>query len=248
MHRHLLLTGPGSAARVPDALHELAAQRLALRPWAAADGQVQWTVEVDAGRAVAGVEGPELSLRYGVDGSSVFVRADDALDAEAALRLLWYLATRELGGVLVHACAVEAGGKAALVTGVSGTGKTTIARHCQALGARLLSDEMIQVLPGRRVHGTPFRSDRRCVGTPGGADLKLWLTIDKGPDEAFTPWPGRDVMRTSVAQMFSLPELAPPNEAGRLASLLDGVATRRFRCRNHPDAAAFLLAALEAEP
>lgn len=215
-------------------------------------------VAEDCGRAWSVEFGDELSslihwqsvsLAFRIDGATLRVgRPKDAFHAEAALRLVWFLATRELGGVLIHASAVELDGKAALVTGVSTTGKTTIARHCQALGARLLSDEIIQVLPGRRVHGTPFRSDPRCIGTPGGADLKLWLTIDKGPDEALLPWPGRDVMRTSLAQVFSLPELAPPDEAGRLASLLDGVPTRRLRCRNHPDAGAYLLAALKDAP
>jgi hypothetical protein len=50
------------------------------------------------------------------------------------------------GACVLHASAVEIGGKAVALVGPSGAGKSTLAAFCCAAGARLLTDDLLVVL------------------------------------------------------------------------------------------------------
>jgi hypothetical protein len=80
------------------------------------------------------------------------------LDELIVLDALW-----RAGGLLMHTAAIAASGGGLLLTGISGAGKTTIARACAAHpGVTVLTDERAVVRPsgdGWVVDGTPWPGD-----------------------------------------------------------------------------------------
>lgn len=62
--------------------------------------------------------------------------------------LNWCVASSALQYLVVHAAVVERGGRAALLPGVPGAGKSTLCAALVARGWRLLSDEMALLVPG----------------------------------------------------------------------------------------------------
>lgn len=76
------------------------------------------------------------------------------LDAALAVPMLewamnWVVASRAHRHLLLHAAVVERGGRAVLMPGASGAGKTTLCALLVARGWRLLSDEFAIVDPAR---------------------------------------------------------------------------------------------------
>jgi hypothetical protein len=75
-----------------------------------------------------------------------FVVGESPNSLEAAIRIAVASALPEVGAAIFHASAIEAGGAAQLFLGVSGAGKSTIARLVVEAGAaRPLSDELVVV-------------------------------------------------------------------------------------------------------
>lgn len=110
---------------------------------------------------------------------------DSSYAAEAAIRLGWGIATVEAGGLLIHSSACSFDGVAVVAAGQSGDGKSTLAKLCvEASGARLLSDEMVQVFPDGTCSGTPFRSDCPIPGAPSPSRVGLLVKLAKGADES----------------------------------------------------------------
>ena len=99
-------------------------------------------------------------------GRVVTCRLDPATDPGIASLLASGLLVAVLlmldGEVVLHASAVEVGGRAVALAGVSGAGKSTLAALLCAHGARLVSDDSL------RVHLEPVPACR-----PGGAHLRL---------------------------------------------------------------------------
>lgn len=79
--------------------------------------------------------------------------------------LVWPVLVRE-GGMLLHACAVELDGRAVLVLGPSGAGKTTAAT--QVASAKLFAKDLVAVFP---------------------ADDRWWVAPMPGGNEPPTPMP-----------------------------------------------------------
>jgi hypothetical protein len=83
------------------------------------------------------------------------------------------LAALDAGGLALHASAVELNGAAHLFAGVSGAGKSTVARQLEREGGRILSDEVVILRPspqGWLAYGTPF-----WVGSPAASPLRrVW--------------------------------------------------------------------------
>ena len=80
-------------------------------------------------------------------------------------QLLTMYALAERDGAILHACAVELGGKAFLLPGRSGAGKTTISRLLAARGHTLLSDD--------RVVARKIQNEFYAFGTPWAGDAGI---------------------------------------------------------------------------
>jgi hypothetical protein len=102
---------------------------------------------------------------------------------DSLLRIVHTLSLAEEGGFLLHASSIVRGGRAQVFTGVSGAGKTTLARLAPA-DAHILTDEISYVRreAGRYVaHGTPFSGE---LGEPGAnvsAPVEAIYLLAKGP-------------------------------------------------------------------
>jgi HprK-related kinase A len=80
--------------------------------------------------------------------------AQGLLAAEMGMNLQMALGLRRY--LLLHASAVERGGRAVLMTGVSGAGKSTLAALLMARGWRLMGDEFVLIDPATGLaHGFP---------------------------------------------------------------------------------------------
>lgn len=82
---------------------------------------------------------------YTVPDAAPLPLAQGLLAAEMGMNLQMALAQRRY--LLLHASAVERGGKAVLMTGISGAGKSTLAALLMARGWRLMGDEFVLVDP-----------------------------------------------------------------------------------------------------
>jgi hypothetical protein len=95
---------------------------------------------------------------------------------------------------LLHASAVELGGRAVAFLGRSGAGKTTVAAHCVARGARLLTDDVLAIeaaATGVRAHrgGAVMRLDPRELQamTPPERERFGTVNVDEGKWHATPP-------------------------------------------------------------
>jgi hypothetical protein len=119
------------------------------------------------------------------------------------------------GGVFVHASAVALAGGAVLFCGVSGAGKTTLARLFHRAGRRVLSDARVALRPrGRtvRAFGTPWHGSGR-FASPGSARLRAVFFLRQSSRSEALP------LLASPARLFAL--AFPPlwDEAGVAAVL-----------------------------
>lgn len=161
----------------------------------------------------------------------------NAIGLSLALRALFSLAVERLGGVLVHASCVSWDGHAALITGVSGTGKSTLARWGLRAGATLLSDEVVGVLPDGTVLGTPFRSDPDLLGTPTMSRLAVVATVKHAASEGFEVRPANELVELLCEQTFNRGgELTARQVLGCVHRAIEGSKTGDFACRDAPEA------------
>ncbi len=101
----------------------------------------------------------------------------------------------ELGGALLHSAGVVDRGRALLLLGRSGAGKTTAAGMSLASGREVLSDDLNAVLPdgregagGPSVARLPFAGDlRRAEAGAGAFPLCALLRLAKGEAAALAP-------------------------------------------------------------
>ncbi len=161
----------------------------------------------------------------------------NALGLSLALRGLFSLAVEREGGVLVHASCVSWDGRAVLITGVSGAGRSTLARWGMKAGGTLLSDEVVGVLPDGTVLGTPFRSDPDLLGTPTSAQLSAAVTLRHDGHESFEPLAVHRMVEALCEQTFR----RGGSPTARQALICLGRAVERARtgvlaCRNAAEA------------
>jgi hypothetical protein len=116
---------------------------------------------------------------------------------DSVLRIVHTLLLARKGGFLVHASSAVRNGRAFLFPGVSGAGKTTMARLAPP-DAALLTDEISYVIPqdGRYFAvGTPFFGELARVGENLSAPIECVYLLAKGPENKIEPVVGSEAVR-----------------------------------------------------
>jgi hypothetical protein len=155
---------------------------------------------------------------------------------DAVLRILHSLFLARIGGFLVHAASVVRNGRAFVFAGVSGTGKTTLARLAPR-DVALLTDEISYVSPGSRTQGPrpegrssqPKPSTARCESGTDDSDPPFPKSLTR-PLQAFgTPFAGElaCIGRNVRAPLGSLFLLQPGLE-NRIEALSKAEAARQL--------------------
>ena len=107
----------------------------------------------------------------------------------SVLRIVHTLLLAEQGGFLVHASSAVRNGRAFLFAGVSGAGKTTMARLAPP-DVTLLTDEISYVSrqeDGYHAYGTPFAGDLGRLGENMRAPLEALYLLRKGTENKVEP-------------------------------------------------------------
>jgi hypothetical protein len=108
---------------------------------------------------------------------------------DTVLRIVHSLLLAGQGGFLVHAASALRGGQGFLFAGVSGAGKTTLARLAPP-DATVLTDEISYVRRhgnGYRAYGTPFAGELARVGENVSAPLAGLYMLEQGPENRIEP-------------------------------------------------------------
>ena len=161
------------------------------------------------------VPGSAYRVRYASPPSHPVVALQSELTAFS-----FALVARELG-LIAHACAfTTSAGEGVLCPGVSGTGKTTLARLLSATDASmdvLTDDRAIVTLdrPGARVWGSPWPGAAKLAGT-GSAHLTTVVFIRHGESPRCRPVTAADAFRR-LLNTLSVPLWEPGRCAGALA-------------------------------
>jgi hypothetical protein len=116
---------------------------------------------------------------------------------DSVLRIVHTLLLAGEGGFLLHASSAIRNGRAFLFSGVSGAGKTTMARLAPP-DAALLTDEISYVTrqEGRYFAvGTPFFGELARVGENLQAPIEALYLLAKGPKNKIETIPGADAVR-----------------------------------------------------
>jgi hypothetical protein len=103
---------------------------------------------------------------------------------DTVLRIMHSLILAGRGGFLLHAASAVCDGQAYLFSGISGAGKTTIARLAPP-DVTLLTDEISYVRPrtdGYSAFGTPFAGELAKAGENCSAPLSAVFFLEKGPE------------------------------------------------------------------
>jgi hypothetical protein len=113
------------------------------------------------------------------------------------LRIVHTLLLARKGGFLLHASSAIRNGRAFLFSGVSGAGKTTMARLAPP-DADLLTDEISYVTRRDNSYfaaGTPFYGELSRVGENLCAPIEALYLLAKGPENKIEPVAGADAVR-----------------------------------------------------
>jgi hypothetical protein len=116
---------------------------------------------------------------------------------DSVLRIVHTLLLARSGGFLLHASSAIRNGRAFLFSGVSGAGKTTMARLAPP-DTDLLTDEISYVVrEGRQYHavGTPFYGELAKAGENLRAPVEGLYLLAKGPENKIEPLEGAEAVR-----------------------------------------------------
>lgn len=130
------------------------------------------------------------------------VRSPFSLDS--VLRIVHTLLLAKQGGFLVHASSGVRHGQAFLFAGVSGAGKTTMARLAPA-DVALLTDEISYVTRdegGYTAVGTPFYGELARPGENLRAPISAVYLLAKGSENRIEPVTGADAVRGLMANIL----------------------------------------------
>ena len=131
------------------------------------------------------LERGDFRAEWDPESRSGFVRQSrNPYALDTLLRLVHSLVLAEEGGFLLHAASAVRFGRAFLFAGISGAGKTTIARLAPP-DAEVLTDEISYVRPsldGYRAYGTPFAGELARVGTNVSAPVATLFLLEKSAE------------------------------------------------------------------
>ncbi len=230
---------------VDESLAQLALSRCDLGPFVSRGAprlRLTRSAQLDEGLPFEG--GPVAGSAYQILGDEIRVRiVDEPSAAEAAIRIAYQLGFIRQGAVMIHGSGVDFGGPAVVATGQSGAGKSTLAELCVAqVGAALLSDEIMALMPGGLAYGTPFRSDSRRPGAVGPARLSSVLLLEQGKHESLAEVEQAEAAGALLSQMFRPlgGELGKAEALRRISEVITTVGVRRLTFRKHAEAARFL--------
>lgn len=116
---------------------------------------------------------------------------------DSVLRIVHTLLLARKGGFLLHASSAIRNGRAFLFSGVSGAGKTTMARLAPP-DAAMLTDEIsyVTVQDGKYFAvGTPFFGELARVGENLQAPIEALYLLAKGPKNKIEPIEGAEAVR-----------------------------------------------------
>jgi len=123
---------------------------------------------------------------------------------DTVLRIAHTLILAREGGFLVHAASAIRNGRAFLFSGVSGAGKTTMARLAPP-DADVLTDEISYVRfcdSGYRAYGTPFAGELARVGANLSAPLDTLYFLVQGPENRIEPVGRREAARALMRHVL----------------------------------------------
>jgi hypothetical protein len=174
---------------------------------------------------------------------------DSPNSLEAAVRIGMSVTVPRRGGLLLHASAVQARAGAAVFTGKSGAGKSTIAAMLDAVpGMARLADELVIVMPGDgdaapawRVHVPPFLGG---VALPFGAGAPLAgvHVLVQAPHHERALLPRTEAVRALLPHVLAY--VAEPDTAARAlaaaAALTAAVPCYRLEFAKNPGVARVL--------
>lgn len=127
---------------------------------------------------------------------------------DAVLRIVHTLVLAKQGGFLLHSASAIRNGKAFLFAGVSGAGKTTIARLAPA-DATLLTDEISYVRKldeGYVAFGTPFTGELAKLGENTSAPIGALYLLAQGRENRIDPVTAAEAGRGLLANMLFFAE------------------------------------------
>ncbi|MGH9774408.1 MAG: hypothetical protein ACRD50_05610 [Candidatus Acidiferrales bacterium] len=125
---------------------------------------------------------------------------------DTLLRIVHSIALAEEGSFLVHSSSAIRHGRAFLFAGVSGAGKTTMARLAPC-DATLLTDEMSYVCReagGYRAYGTPFAGELARPGENTSAPLAEIYLLAQGPENRIEDVPTAEAARGFLRHILFL--------------------------------------------
>jgi hypothetical protein len=127
---------------------------------------------------------------------------------DGVLRIVHTLVLAKQGGLLLHSASAVRNGKAFLFAGVSGAGKTTIARLAPA-DATLLTDEISYVRrqgDGYVAFGTPFTGELAKLGENASAPVAALYLLAQGSENRIDPIAPGEAARRLLANVLFFAE------------------------------------------
>jgi hypothetical protein len=123
---------------------------------------------------------------------------------DSVLRILHTILLAREGGFLLHASSAIRNGRALLFSGISGAGKTTMARLAPS-DAVVLTDEVSYVTRKDSHYfavGTPFFGELARAGANERAPIKALYLLAKGPENKIEPIAGTEAVRALLRNIL----------------------------------------------
>jgi hypothetical protein len=143
-----------------------------------------------------------------VSGSGRIRQAPNPYSIDTVLRIVHTLLLAKEGGFLLHASSGIRNGRAFLFSGVSGAGKTTMAKLAPS-DVTLLTDEVSYITcqaESYSASGTPFAGELQKVGANLKAPVAALFLLEKGNENKIEPMEGPEAPRALLRNILFFAE------------------------------------------